>query len=143
MTEGPFIEAFNEEEGDCLLLDEINLVPVSVLQFIEKAIDTGIISIEIAGLPLKEYKMRPNFCLIATQNKRTKFYKDKRESAGIKFLSKFQIVNFPELGKFIWEKKNEDIGNKINDDKEKNNEDDIISGNYISKLFNFHIDWNK
>ena len=163
MTPGPFIEAFSEGEGHCLLLDEINLAPAPVLQCIEEAIDTGVLSIEITGLPLKKYEMKPNFCLIATQNKRTKFYKDKRESAGIKFLSKFQIVNFPELGKeelikiakgirdnLSERKKNEKIKNgdkKLDDGKKINvdekNDDDIISDDYINKLVEFHIDWNK
>ena len=98
MNHGPFIEAFSEGEGHCLLLDEINLAPISVLQCIEEAIDTGVLSIEITGLPLQKFEMKPNFCLIATQNKRTKFYKDKREPARIKFLSKFQI----ELVPFWW-----------------------------------------
>ena len=63
---GPFIEAF--ENGHCLLLDEINLASVSLLQCIEQALDTGILSIDIPGLPLKKFKMHRNFCLIATQN---------------------------------------------------------------------------
>ena len=99
MIYGPFIEAFNNGNGHCLHLDEINLAPVSVLQCIEEALDTGVLSIEITGLLLQKFIMKPNFCLIATQNKRTKFYRDKREFAGIKFLSKFQIVNFEEFTK--------------------------------------------
>jgi len=34
MTKGPFIEAFNSGQGHCLLSDEINLAPISVLQCI-------------------------------------------------------------------------------------------------------------
>ena len=141
MTEGPFIEAFSEGEGHCLLLDEINLAPASVLQCIEEAIDTGVLSIEINGLPLKRYEMKPDFCLIATQNKRTKFYKDKREMAGIKFLSKFQIVKFEELSEL--ELKNIARGLRDNlKEKEKNN-GIIISEEEISNLVDFHIEWNK
>ena len=138
---GPFIEAFNTGEGHCLLLDEINLAPVSVLQCIEEAIDTGVLSIEITGLPLQRFEMKPNFCLIATQNKRTKFYKDKREIAGIKFLSKFQIVQFEELGKAELER----IAKGLRDNlKEKEGEKGIyISDDEISKLVDFHIEWNK
>lgn len=51
MNEGPFIKAFSE--GYCLLLDEINLASQSVLQCIEEALDSGVISIEIPGMPLK------------------------------------------------------------------------------------------
>ena len=139
-TDGPFIEAFSSGEGHCLLLDEINLAPISVLQCIEEAIDTGVLSIEITGLPLKEYKMKPNFCLIATQNKRTKFYKDKRESAGIKFLSKFQIVNFEDLGREELISIAQGIRNNLS---EENKGGIIINNEDIEKLVDFHIEWNK
>ena len=144
MTYGPFIEAFSQGEGHCLLLDEINLAPISVLQCIEEAIDTGVLSIEITGLPLQKFEMKPNFCLIATQNKQTKYYKNKRESPGIKFLSKFQIVEFEELGReelIIIAK-----GIRDNLSKDKENEKDKknkISDEDISKLVDFHIEWNK
>ena len=140
MTNGPFIEAFNSGQGHCLLLDEINLAPISVLQCIEEAIDTGILSIEISGLPLQRFEMKPNFCLIATQNKRTKFYKDKRESAGIKFLSKFQIVNFEELSREELIKIAKGLRNNLSEEKK---EGIIISDEDISKLIDFHIEWNK
>ena len=140
-TPGPFIEAFSTGEGHCLLLDEINLAPISVLQCIEEAIDTGVLSIEITGLPLQKFNMKPNFCLIATQNKRTKFYKDKRESADIKFLSKFQIVNFEELSEkeliFIAQ------GIRNNLSEEKNGNGIIMNDGDIEKLVKFHIEWNK
>ena len=139
MTYGPFIEAFSEGEGHCLLLDEINLAPISVLQCIEEAIDTGVLSIEITGLPLKKFIMKPNFCLIATQNRRTKFYKDKRESAGIKFLSKFQIVNFEELGREELIK----IAKGIRNNLSEQNKGNVINDEEISKLVDFHIEWNK
>ena len=140
MTKGPFIEAFSSGQGHCLLLDEINLAPISVLQCIEEAIDTGVLSIEITGLPLQKFEMKPNFCLIATQNKRTKFYKDKRESAGIKFLSKFQIVNFEELGRNELIK----IAKGLRDNLSEVKKDGIIiSDEDISKLVDFHIEWNK
>ena len=140
MTKGPFIEAFNSGQGHCLLLDEINLAPISVLQCIEEAIDTGILSIEISGLPLQRFEMKPNFCLIATQNKRNKFYKDKRESAGIKFLSKFQIVNFEELSREELIKIAKGLRNNLSEEKK---EGIILSDEDISKLIDFHIEWNK
>ena len=140
MNHGPFIEAFSEGEGHCLLLDEINLAPISVLQCIEEAIDTGVLSIEITGLPLQKFEMKPNFCLIATQNKRTKFYKDKRESAGIKFLSKFQIVNFEELGRDELITIAKGIRDNLSEEKKDGR---IINDEDISKLIDFHIEWNK
>ena len=117
MTYGPFIEAFSG--GHCLHLDEINLAPMSVLQCIEEALDTKVLSTEITGLPLQKFEMHPNFCLIATQNKRTKFYKDKRESAGIKFLSKFQIVYFEEYKEKELEKIAKGIRNNISEKKDR------------------------
>ena len=137
MNYGPFIEAFSE--GHCLLLDEINLAPTSVLQSIEEALDTGILSIEINGIPLMQFKMNPNFCLIATQNKRTKFYKNKRESAGIKFLSKFQIVNFEELSRDELIK----IAKGLRDNFSEVKNEIIINDKDIEKLVDFHIEWNK
>ena len=137
MNYGPFIEAFLN--GHCLLLDEINLAPPSVLQSIEEALDTGMLSIEITGIPLKEFKMHPNFCLIATQNKRTKYYENKRESAGIKFLSKFQIVNFEELSRDELIK----IAKGLRDNFSETKNEIIISDGDIEKLVDFHIEWNK
>jgi hypothetical protein len=63
---GPFIKAFTK--GYCLLLDEINLASSSILQCIEEALDTKILSIEVPGLPLKQFHMHKNFCIVATQN---------------------------------------------------------------------------
>ena len=139
MTYGPFIEAFSMGNGHCLHLDEINLAPVSVLQCIEEALDTKVLSIEITGLPLKRFEMKPNFCLIATQNRKTKFYKDKRESAGLKFLSKFQIVNFEEFSKEELIEIAKGIRNNIceKENRKKMSDEDLI------KLINFHLEWSK
>lgn len=49
------------------------ICPVSVLQCIEETLDTGVLSVEITGLPLQKFIMKPNFCLIATQNKKLNF----------------------------------------------------------------------
>ena len=139
MIYGPFIEAFNNGNGHCLHLDEINLAPVSVLQCIEEALDTGVLSIEITGLPLQKFIMKPNFCLIATQNKRTKFYKDKREFAGIKFLSKFQIVNFEEFS----EDELFEISKGIRDNICESEERIVMKDDDIKKLIAFHLEWSK
>ena len=137
MIDGPFIEAFRD--GHCLHLDEINLAPVSVLQCIEEALDTKVLSIEITGLPLKSFPMHPNFCLIATQNRRTKYYKDKRESAGIKFLSKFQIVNFEEFK----EEELEFIAKGLRNNISKKEGRTFMDDNNIKKLIKFHLEWSK
>ena len=52
--EGHFIKAF--KYGHPLLLDEINLASPSVLQCIEEALDSGVISIEFPGFPLTNIK---------------------------------------------------------------------------------------
>ena len=137
MTYGPFIEAFRD--GHFLHLDEINLAPVSVLQCIEEALDTKVLSIEIIGLPLQKFVMHPNFCLVATRNRRTKFYKDKRESAGIKFLSKFQIVNFEEFTRDELIEIAKGIRDNISAKKDRisMNDDDV------EKLIDFHLEWSK
>ena len=91
--DGPFFRAF--QEGKVLLLDEINLASASVLQCIEEALDSGILSIEIPGRPLKSIKMDPNFRVIATQNPNKGSYAHKRQNLGLKFYSRFQVINFP------------------------------------------------
>ena len=93
--EGPFIKAFSE--GHCLLLDEINLASPSLLQCIEEALDTKILSIEVPGLKLKTYNMHKNFCLISTQNPNRGNFIKKRNELKNKFLSRFQVVTFKEF----------------------------------------------
>ena len=137
MTYGPFIEAF--KDGHCLHLDEINLAPLSVLQCIEEALDTKVLSIEITGLPLQKFYMHPNFCLIATQNRRNKFYKDKREFADIKFLSKFQIVNFEEFTRQELIEIAKGIRDNISEKKDRKPMEDSD----ITKLIDFHLKWSK
>jgi midasin (ATPase involved in ribosome maturation) len=139
MIYGRFIEAFNSGNGYCLHLDEINLAPVSVLQCIEEALDTRVLSIEITGLPLQKFTVKPNFCLIVTQNKRTKFYRDKREFDVIKFLSKFQIVNSEEFAK----DELLDISKEIRDNISENKDRVAMEDSDIKKLINFHLEWFK
>lgn len=91
--DGPFFQAF--QQGKVLLLDEINLASASVLQCIEEALDSGVLSIEIPGRPLQEVVMNPNFRVIATQNPNKGSYAHKRQNLGLKFYSRFQIINFP------------------------------------------------
>ena len=92
---GLFIKAFTE--GHCLLLDEINLASPPILQCIEEALDTKILSIEMPGLPLKKYKMHENFCLVATQNPNKGNFARKRNELKPQFLSRFQIISFDDF----------------------------------------------
>jgi len=94
-VDGPFIEAFRD--GFPLLLDEINLASKEVLQCIEESLDSKILSIEISGKPLQEIKAHPDFTLIATQNPNKGLFSGKRQDLGLKFLSRFQVIEFPEL----------------------------------------------
>lgn len=93
--EGNFLKAF--KDGHPLLLDEINLASPAVLQCIEEALDLGIMSIEIPGFPLTPIKKHPNFSLIATQNPNKGLFANKRQNLGKKFMSKFQVITFPEF----------------------------------------------
>ena len=63
--EGHFLKAF--KYGHPLFLDEINLVSQALLQFIEEALDSEVMSIEIPWFPLTIIK-NSWFFTIATQN---------------------------------------------------------------------------
>ena len=93
--EGHFLKAF--KYGHPLLLDEINLASQAVLQCIEEALDSEVISIEIPGFPLTIIKKHPDFSLIATQNPNKGLFANKRQNLGKKFMSKFQVITFPEF----------------------------------------------
>lgn len=96
--EGHFLKAF--KYGHPLLLDEINLASQAVLQCIEEALDSELISIEIPGFPLTEIKKHPDFSLIATQNPNKGLFANKRQNLGKKFMSKFQVITFPEFTEY-------------------------------------------
>ena len=93
--EGHFLKAF--KDGHPLLLDEINLASQAVLQCIEEALDSEVISIEIPGFPLTKINKHPDFSLIATQNPNKGLFANKRQNLGKKFMSKFQVITFPEF----------------------------------------------
>ena len=57
--EGHFLKAF--KYGHPLLLDEINLVSQALLQFIEEALDSEVISIEIPRITINNNKKIPDF----------------------------------------------------------------------------------
>ena len=131
---GQFIEAY--KEGHPFLLDEINLASPSCLQFIEDALDSKVISIEIPGMPLEEIKMNPNFKLIATQNPNKGFFAHKRQDLGNKFLSRFQIIKFPDFSEEELLKIAEGLADRFNykgDNKES----------IIKSIVKFHIEWSK
>ena len=92
---GPFIKAFSK--GHCLLLDEINLANPSILQCIEEALDTKVLSIEVPGLPLQQFHMHKNFCIVDTQNPNKGHFLRKRNELKKQFLSRFQIITFNEF----------------------------------------------
>ena len=93
--EGHFLRAF--KYGHPLLLDEINLGNQAVLECIEGVLDSEIISIEVPGFPLTIIKKHPDFALIATQNPNKGLLANKIQNLGKKFMSKFQVITFPEF----------------------------------------------
>ena len=143
MHEGPFIEAFEgkkDEDGNekscVLLLDEINLTSQECLQFIEEALDSNEISTEISGMPLRKIKEGPNFRLIATQNPNKGPFAHKRQELGAKFLSKFQVINFPELEHDELREIAKGLADK--DDFKYKKEPQLIED-----LVTFHFNWSK
>ena len=128
--DGPFSQAF--KEGKVLLLDEINLASASVLQCIEEALDSGVLSIEIPGRPLKSIKMHKDFRVIATQNPNKGSYSNKRQNLGLKFYSRFQVINFPAFK----ERELLLIGNGLADKFGYNDH------NVIKDLVTFHNEWS-
>lgn len=86
-SKGPFVIAF--EEGHVLLLEEINLASPEIIQFIEKTLDSGIISVEQPGMALKKIHIHENFRLIATKN-------SKKKHRNVFFI-KFSSYKFPSF----------------------------------------------
>ena len=136
--EGLFIEAF--EEGYCLLLEEINLSSKEVLQCIEDAIDSGVLSFQ-NNEKVIQYQMNPNFCLIATQNPNKGKYAGKRQDLGMKFLSKFTIIEFPEFT----ESELLEIANGLADGFGYYKEISTLQERkkIIEDLVSFHVEWSK
>jgi len=128
---GPFIKAFSK--GHCLLLDEINLANPSILQCIEEALDTKVLSIEVPGLPLQQFHMHKNFCIVATQNPNKGHFLRKRNELKKQFLSRFQIITFNE---FSQKELLEICKGLMNEEQYDNNR------SIISDLIKFHLRWN-
>jgi len=140
-VDGPFIEAFRD--GYPLLLDEINLASKEVLQCIEESLDSKILSIEISGKPLQEIRAHPDFTLIATQNPNKGLFSGKRQDLGIKFLSRFQVIEFPELFDELNEIA-EGLGVRFKYlEENKNDEENEKKKKIIQDIVSFHKEWSK
>ena len=94
----PFSIAF--KEGTWLLLDEMNLAQDNVLQCIENALDSKILSLHNpcnSTQPIEIINMHENFRLFATQNPSVGFFKGKREKLSQSLLDRFTVYYFDEL----------------------------------------------
>ena len=91
---GPFTVAF--ENGLWLLLDELNLAADDILQVIESALDTGMLSIDAPSDCSCSHllKRHEHFRLFATQNPHTGSFKGTRAALSAAFVSRFQTVCF-------------------------------------------------
>ena len=99
----PFSQAF--KEGFWLLLDEMNLAPDSVLQCIEHALDTQILTLNDpcnATESQISIPMHHDFRLFGTQNPNTGFFKGKREKLSLSLLDRFTVYFFDEFSDHEW-----------------------------------------
>lgn len=130
IDKGPFLQAY--ENGDVLLLDEINLANPECVRFINDTLDHDQISTQFNGEDIIIEK-NPNFVLIATQNPNKGSYSNKRKDLPEDFKSRFIIIEFPELS----EKELTEIAKGLA--KKHNYEDEEV----VKKLVEFHIEWSK
>ena len=132
VEEGQFFKAYTK--GHKILLDEINLAPREVLECIQQALDSKVLSVESSGKVLKKYKMHQNFGIIATQNPNKGAFANKRQELGIGFLSRFQKINFPNFTKdeLIDIAKGLAKQNKYEGDEE-----------ILTDIVTFHMDWQE
>ena len=77
VEEGQFFKAYTK--GHKILLDEINLAPREVLECIQQALHSKVLSVESSEKVLKKYKMNKNFGIIATQNPNKDAFASKRQ----------------------------------------------------------------
>ncbi|CAF1222785.1 unnamed protein product [Didymodactylos carnosus] len=100
--EGPFTTAYRN--GQWLLLDEMNLAPPNVLQAIEQALESGVLTIpniedednveeqqNQAKQNCRVYQIHSEFRLFATQNPSTGKYKGARDTQSTALLNRFSI----------------------------------------------------
>ena len=90
-----YTQAF--EEGNCLNFDECNLSPQETLQCTEGSLDIGVLNVDMPGFPLKPIPMGDGFCLMETENPNKGLFANKRQKLSNKYLSKFQIIPFPDF----------------------------------------------
>ncbi len=132
VEEGQFFKAYTK--GHKILLDEINLAPREVLECIQQALDSKVLSVESSGKVLKKYPMNKNFGIIATQNPNKGAFANKRQELGIGFLSRFQKINFPNFTK----EELVDIAKGLaKQNKYKGNEEILVD------IVSFHMDWQE
>ena len=132
VEEGQFFKAYTK--GHKILLDEINLAPREVLECIQQALDSKVLSVECSGKILKKYKMHPNFGIIATQNPNKGAFANKRQELGVGFLSRFQKINFPNFTK----EELVDIAKGLA--RQNNYKGDE---NILTDIVSFHMDWQE
>ena len=132
VEEGQFFKAYTK--GHKILLDEINLAPREVLECIQQALDSKVLSVESSGKILKKYPMHKNFGIIATQNPNKGAFANKRQELGIGFLSRFQKINFPNFtkGELI------DIAKGLAKQNNYKGNEDILTD-----IVSFHMDWQE
>ena len=132
IEEGLFYKAYTK--GRKILLDEINLAPKEVLECIQQAIDSGVLSIECSGKILEKHIKAENFSVIATQNPNKGAFANKRQELGEGFLSRFQKINFPNFSQDELTNIALGLAKKA---KYKGNE------NLIRDIVKFHMDWQE
>ena len=129
-TNGPYTEAFMN--GNCLILDEINLAYENVLQCIEASLDSGKLFLEISGSETKVIHKHPNFHLIATLNPLTGRFSQKRQFLSQKFRSRFQTITFSDIKEDELQEIAKGLAKDLPDSEDT-----------IEKLIKFHFDWKK
>ena len=132
VEEGQFFRAYTK--GHKILLDEINLAPREVLECIQQALDSKVLSVESSGKVLKKYPMHKNFGIIATQNPNKGAFANKRQELGIGFLSRFQKINFPNFSR-------EELIDIAKGLAKQNNYKG--SENILIDIVSFHMDWQE
>ena len=135
VVDGPFLRAF--KTGIPLILDDINLASEEVLQSIEAALDSGEINIDIPGIGKINCEKKGGFCLIAIQNPNKGYYRNKRQYLTKRFLSHFQIIEFPPFEIQELEEISKILFISFNNNKGINRYD----GRFIHDLINFHRVW--
>ena len=132
VEEGQFFRAYTKVHK--ILLDEINLAPREVLECIQQALDSKVLSVESSGKVLKKYPMHKNFGIIATQYPNKGAFANKRQELGIGFLSRFQKINFPNFTK---EELIDMAKGLAKQNNYKGNED------ILTDIVIFHMDWQE